>query len=136
MTAYTGGYRIKDALVKFASTNFGNQVKKARLVPDVKASTYQTLVPDGQIVDIDAPVWTLELAGVQDYEAGGLADYLRDNSGTLQTVVIAPRNATGKQQWTVSVMCLPVPVGGEQGQWAEFDVELPVQGQPALGTVT
>ena len=136
MTAYTGGYVLKNALVKFASTDFSNQCSKARLVPEVNVQTMRTLVPDGQITDIDSPVWTLELSGVQDYETGGLADYLRDSSGTLVTVVIAPVNTTGKQQWTVSVRCLPVEVGGEQGSFATFDVELPVQGQPTLGTVT
>jgi hypothetical protein len=136
MTAYTGGFVLKNALVKFASTDFSNQVTKARLVPEVNVQSMRTLVPDGQITDIDSPVWTLELSGVQDYETGGLADYLRDNSGSLVTVIVAPVNTSGKQQWTVSVRCLPVAVGGAQGEWALFDVELPVQGQPTLGTVT
>lgn len=136
MTAYTGGFVIKNALVKFASTDFSNQCTRARLVPDVNVQTMRTLVPDGQITDIDSPQWTLELSGVQDYETGGLADYLRDNSGTLVTVIVAPVNTSGKQQWTVSVRCLPVEVGGTTGEWATFETELPVQGQPTLGTVT
>lgn len=136
MPAYAGAYVIRDALVKFASTDFTNQVDKARLVPEVNVQTRRTLVPDGQVTDIDSPVWSLELAGLQDYEAGGFADFLRDNSGQLVSVEIAPRNASGKQKWTVMVRCMPIEVGGESGKWAEFETTLPVQGQPTLGTVT
>lgn len=135
MTAYTGGFVIKNALLSLEGTDFSNQVNKARLVPDVNVQTMRTLVPDGQIVDIDSPVWTLELSGVQDYETGGLADFLRDNAGTLQTAILAPRNASGKQKWTIEVMCLPVEIGGTTGEWATFDAEFPCSGQPVPSTV-
>lgn len=135
MTAYTGGFVIKNALLTLEGTDFSNQVSKARLVPEVNVQTMRTLVPDGQIVDIDSAQWTLELTGVQDHETGGLADYLTDNAGTLVTAVVAPRNGTGKAKWTIEVMCLPVPVGGDQGEWATIDVELPCSGQPVKGTV-
>lgn len=135
MAAYTGGFVLKNALLTLEGTDFSNQVSKARLVPDVNVQTMRTLVPDGQIVDIDSAVWTLELSGVQDHETGGLADFLSDNAGTLQTLVLAPRNAAGKAKWTIEVMCMPVDVGGEQGEWTTFDVELPCQGQPVKGTV-
>jgi hypothetical protein len=136
MAAYTGAIVMKNALVKQSTTDYGNQVSKARLVPDSNIQTMRTLVPDGQIVDVDSPVWTLELAGVQDHESGGLAAYLTANAGTLVDLVIAPNNATGKVQWTVSVMALPVEFGGETGQFATFDVSLPVSGQPTAGTIS
>lgn len=135
MAAYTGAFVIKNALLKLGTTDFSNQVNKARLVPDVNVQTMRTLVPDGQVVDIDSAQWTLELSGIQDYETGGLADYLRDNAGNLVTATVAPRNSVGKQSWSIQVMCLPVPVGGEQGEFAVFDVELPCSGQPTLGAL-
>ena len=135
MTAYTGAHVIKNALVKFASTDFSNQCAKARLVPDVNVQTMRTLVPDGQIVDIDSAQWTLELSGVQDHETGGLAAYLNAHAGTLVEVEIAPRNSTGKKSFVIDVMCMPVPIGGGQGEWATFDIELPCSGQPTAGTV-
>lgn len=134
MTAYTGGFVIKDALVKFASTDFTNQVSKARLVPDTPIQVMRTLVPDGAITDVDSATWVLELTGVQDYETGGLAAYLNTNAGTLVTAIIAPSKGTGKRQATVSVRAIQVPFGGEQGEFANFDVELPVQGQPTFAS--
>lgn len=135
MTAYAGAFVMRNALVKFASTDFTNQVNKARLVPDVNTQIMRTLVPDGQITDVDSAEWTLELSGVQDWEASGLAAYLNTNSGTLVSVVIAPVNTSGKKQATVSVRIMPVEFGGTEGEWASFDVSLPVQGQPVFASV-
>ena len=132
MAAYTNAIVIRDCLVKFGSTTFTNQCTKARLVPDTPIQTQRTLVPDGVVVDVDSTVWTLELSGLQDWETGGLAAYLNTNSGVLDTVVIAPKLGSGKKQATVSVRLMPVPFGGDQGEFANFEVELPVQGQPTF----
>lgn len=133
MTAPTGAYVIKDALVKFASTDYANQVQKARLVPTVTRETMKTLVPDGVVNDISV-VWELELTGIQDWETGGLALYFNANAGTVVTAEIAPRVGTGKKKATVSVMLQPVEFGGEQGQWATFDVTLGVNGVPTFAS--
>ena len=135
MAAYAGAFVIRNALVKFGATDFTNQTTKARLVPDTPIQTMRTLVPDGQITDVDSAMWSLELTGVQDWETGGLAAFLNTNQGTLQTVIIAPVAGTGKKQATVSVRCIAVPFGGDQGAFATFDVTLAVQGQPTFAAV-
>lgn len=135
MTAYAGAFVIRNALVKFGATDYSNQCSKARLVPDTPVQTMRTLVPDGQVVDVDSTVWTLELSGLQDWETGGLALFLNSNAGTLQSVTIAPVGTTGKKQATVSCRIVPVPFGGDQGEFAQFDVELAVQGQPTFAAV-
>jgi hypothetical protein len=132
MTAYAGAFVIKNAQVKFASTDFGNQCTKARLVPDVNVQTMRTLVPDGQVTDIDSAQWTLELSGIQDWEASGLSAYLNTNSGTVVAVTLAPAVGTGKKQAVVSVRILPTEFGGDQGNWSAFDISLPCQGQPVF----
>ena len=135
MTAYAGAYVLKNALVKFASTDYSNQVRKAMLTPEVNVQTYRTLVPDGQVTDIDSPTWTLDLEGLQDWETGGLAAYLNTNQGTLVTVIVAPVNTTGKKQATVSVRIVPPVFGGTQGEMSTMDLSLPVQGQPTFAAV-
>jgi hypothetical protein len=132
MTAYTGAWVMRNALVKFAGTDFTNQVTKARLIPETPIQTLRTLVPDGAIVDVDSTVWTLELSGIQDWETGGLALYLNTNNGSLVTAIIAPVAGTGKKQATVSVRAIPVEFGGEQGSFGTFDLTLPVNGQPTF----
>lgn len=132
MTAYTGAWVMRNALVKFAATDFTNQCTKARLVPETPTQTLRTLVPDGAITDVDSAVWTLELSGIQDWETGGLAAYLNTNAGSLVTCIIAPVAGTGKKQATVSVRAIQVPFGGEQGGFGTFDVELPVNGVPTF----
>lgn len=132
MTAYAGAFVIRNALIKFASTDFTNQCNKARLVPDTPIQTMRTLVPDGAITDVDSTVWTLELSGIQDWETGGLALYLNTNNGTLVTVNLAPVNSTGKKTAAISARILPVPFGGDQGNFATFDLTLPCNGQPVF----
>lgn len=136
MAAYAGAFVIRDALVKFGASEYGNQVSKARLVPERNVQTMRTLVPDGTLTDVDSASWTLELSGVQDWEDGGLADYFKDNAGSLVTAVIAPANDTGNVQATVEVRVFEVPFGGESGQWATFEVTFPVQGEPTWGTIS
>jgi hypothetical protein len=131
MTAPTGAFVLKDAIVKFGATTFTNQVTKARLVPDVNRETLRTLVPDGIVQDVTT-TWTLELSGVQDWETGGLAAYMNTNAGSTVTAVIAPRTGSGKQQATVSVLIQPVDFGGEQGNWNTFDATLGVVGTPTF----
>lgn len=136
MTAPAGAYVIRDATVSVASTDYANQVTKARLVPDTPVQTVRTMVPDGQVSDVDSTLWTLELSGIQDWtNSQGLADALNDNKGTQISVVLTPRNGTGKPRATVTVIAMPVEFGGEQGQFAMFDVSLPVVGQPTFGVV-
>jgi hypothetical protein len=132
MPAYAGAFLIKDALVKFGSTEYTNQCSTARLVPEVNTQTMRTLVPDGQVTDIDTPVWTLEIKGLQDHETGGLAAFLQANHGTTSSVTIAAAKGTGKRQATITVRLVPPPFGGETGEWSEMDLEFPCQGQPTF----
>lgn len=133
MAGYAGAYVIRDALVEFGSTEYQLQCTRVRLVPDTPIQQMRSLVPDGVVTDVDSTTWTLELSGWQDWETGGLAKYFNDNAGELVTFTVAPRVGTGKAQATGSVRALPVPFGGDQGEWATFEVELPVDGAPTFG---
>ena len=132
MAAYAGAFVIRDAVVKFAAVDYTNQCTRARLVPDTPIQVQRTLVPDGQVTDVDSTAWTLELSGLQDWETGGLAAYLNTNKGTLVSVTIAPRKGVGKQQAVISVRIMPPPFGGTQGEFAAFELEMPCDGQPVI----
>jgi hypothetical protein len=131
MSAPAGAYVVKNASVTLSGLDYANQVKKARLVPETPVQTYRTLVPDGVVQDVDSAVWTLELAGIQDFtDSQGLARYLNDHAGETVEVVLQPK--AGGVTATVDVLCMAVPFGGEQGSWAEIEIELPCQGQPVF----
>lgn len=137
MAAPVGAYVLRDCVVTIDGTDYANQATKARLVPDTPIQTLRTLVPDGIVQDVDSSVWTFELAGIQDWvNAQGLADALNDAAGTTVTVVLVPRTGSGQPQATFDVVATPVPFGGEQGQFATFDVTIPVIGQPVFDTVS
>jgi hypothetical protein len=131
MAPPVGGYVIKDTVFEVDGTDYANQCDKIRFVPDTPTQTKRTLVPDGVIQDVDSPVWTLEIAGIQDHVAGqGLAAYLNANAGNTLTVVYTPK--PGGPTVTAEVLAKSVPFGGDQGAWAVVDVELPVNGQPVF----
>ena len=136
MAAPTGAFVMKNGVVTVDSVAYANQCAKARLVPDTPIQTYRTLVPDGVVQDIDSAVWTLELTFLQINIAGGLAKALRDaTAGDILDVILAPKNVTGEAQATFQIVAMPVPLGGDQGKFAEIEMSFAVLGQPVFGTV-
>jgi hypothetical protein len=136
MTAATGAHVYKNALVSLEGTDYANQCRIARLDPDTPIQTYRTLVPDGVVQDVDSPVWTFAVAGLQINVAGGLAKALRDATpGDQLDIVLQPKLGSGQAQATFTVIALPVPFGGEQGAYLTFETALPVLGQPVFGTI-
>lgn len=136
MAVYANAHVMRDASIEIDEVEYANQVTKARLVPDTPVQTLRTLVPDGTIQDIDSSAWTLELSGVQSTKTGGLAKALNDAAGTQIEVVIIPKNDTGEDTATVTIIAMPVEFGGEQGAFRTFEAEFPVVGQPVFGTVS
>jgi hypothetical protein len=132
MPAAVGGYVLKDGLVTVEGTAYSNQCKTIMLTPSQDTQTYRTIVPDGTKQDVDTAVWSLTLAGLQDYEAArGLARLLTDNAGEKLDIVVTPDQDQGVSA-TVTVTAKAVPFGGDTGSWAEFSVELPVDGAPVF----
>lgn len=135
MPAPTGAFVYKDATLTVEGTAYANQATKARLVPDTPIQSVRTLVPDGQVQDVDSPLWTFELAGLQINVTGGLAKALRDASpGDELEIVLLPQAGSSMPQATFTALAIPVPFGDEQGKFATIDTVLPVIGQPVFGT--
>jgi hypothetical protein len=132
MTAPTGAYVVRDALVTIATVQYANQCTRASLVPDQPHQTLKTMVPDGIVQDVDTPAWTLQLEMIQDHETGGLARALTDANGTDLALILEPNQGAGKRSAACTVTAKAVEFGGTQGEWATATVELPVTGQPVF----
>ncbi|WP_420123206.1 hypothetical protein [Nakamurella sp.] len=133
MPAATGAHVYKNAVVTIDSVEYANQLNKARLVPEQPIQTMRTLVPDGVVQDVDSPVWTFELSGLQINVAGGLAKALRDANGGEIDIVLQPKAGVGQANATFTVIALMPEFGGEQGNWLTQELSLPVVGQPVFG---
>ena len=137
MAAPTGAHVYKNALVTVEGVEYANQVRIARLVPDVPIQSYRTLVPDGVVQDVDSAVWTFELTGLQINRTGGLAQALRAlPPGSEIEVELAPHNAVGEEMATFTAMVVPPPFGGEQGSFGTMELVLPVVGQPVFDSIS
>lgn len=113
-------------------TNFNCQARSVTLTPEVNTTRIKTLCPTGQYSNVDDPEWTLEIGylyGVDDVDAQkALADYLLANSGDKVPAYFAPE--MGGKGYTGTVTLIPGAIGGEQGNFAEQTVQLPMDGQP------
>jgi hypothetical protein len=135
MPAATGAIVLKNALVTIDEVEYANQVRKARFVPTQETQTYKTLVPDGAQSDTDNATWVLELAGLQIWTAGGVADAIDDAAiaGTELEIVCQWKTGAGQPTVTATIKPVRLPMGGEQGQFMEIDVQIPVVGDPVRG---
>lgn len=133
MAAPTGAHVYRKAKVTLATVEYANQARIARLNPDVPIQTYRTLVPDGAVQDVDSPVWTFELTGLQINTTGGLAHALRTAEvGSTMAVVLAPHDADGEDEAAFNILVIPPPFGGEQGSFGTMEMVFPVIGQPVF----
>jgi hypothetical protein len=124
---------LSNATVSIGATQYAAKCKTAEFLPETAISTYKVLAPVGNVQDVDAPTWTLHLVGLQDWSSAGLSKYLNDNRGTEVAVIVTPEDQTGWATMTAQVIAIAPPFGGTSGEWAEYDLTLPVVGQPTLG---
>lgn len=134
MVAYADAHVFRNAIITADATDYTNQLRVARLVPETPEQVYRTLVPDGVVVDVDSTVWTFEAEGLQSWKTGGLAKFLNDNAGTQVDLVLQPVAGTGQATATFTITAKPMPFGGEQGQFLTSDsMEFTVVGEPTFG---
>ena len=135
MPAYTGAFVLRNSVFTLGGTSFANQVWDVTIEPDTPVQQQRTLVPDGTISDVDSATWTMKVTGLQDPQAGGLAAYLFANAGTQVAFTYAQVNTVGKVKYSGTVIAVYPTVGGEQGEFAQFEIEMPIIGTPTLGVV-
>lgn len=113
-------------------THFECQARSVQLTPEVNTTRVKTLCPTGQFANTDDPEWTLEITylyGIDPLVAeNALADYLLANQGTKVDFFVAFE--AGGPGYTGTVTLIPGGMGGEQGNYSEQTVQLPVDGQP------
>lgn len=120
--------KARYALVEINEVDYAADAHTA-LMPTAETNTevYSTLAPSGQVVDQGTPQYTFQLVGLQGTP---LWTALVAAEGTVVDVVFQSEFGVGKTQRTFS-MFVPrgsMPLGGEEGEWREWDVTFQVQG--------
>lgn len=130
----TNAFVMRNSSAKFETVEYKQQLTKARLVPEAETQTLKTLDPATVYQDVDNNSWTFEIGGIQGWDSTtGLCEFLHDNHGLEVEVVLQPKVGTGERTATFTVIAKSQEFGGEQGNWAEFETELGVVGQPVFG---
>ena len=116
-------------------TNFKCQVRSINLNADTNIARIKTVCPMGQYANVDDPEWTLEIGYLYGRMSTGttgvqqtFADYLLANAGTSVPFLFRP--IAGGKGYSGTVTLVPGGIGGEQGNFSEKTVSLPVTGQP------
>jgi hypothetical protein len=132
MATYTRPFMMRNPIITIDGVVYSNQVQKARLVPDTPTVTYRTF--DGVLKDRDTTSWTLELGGIQDRGAAGLAAALDEaaEAGDPVEMEIQTKAGSGQDLATFTFIPIPVEFGGESGAAKTFDATFEVVDQPAF----
>jgi hypothetical protein len=134
MPAYAGARVFRDAMLKLSGTDYTNQAWEISMEGDTPIQQQRTLVPDGGISDVDTALYKISLEGLQDWETTGLAKFLWTNRGAQVAFVFAPRKGSGLAQFSGTLIAVAPPAGGKQGEFLQIQLELPIIGEPTLGT--
>lgn len=135
---------MKNALVKLTFTgdslvDFACHVRSVAVVPNPgKIVTYTPLCPDAAYSDQEADTFTLEMSGVQSWDAVGLARKLWEKAGTdvvFRIEAYGVAVTTSKPAMTGTAKVVRPTYGGEAGSWAEFDVVMPISVTPTIAIV-
>lgn len=122
---------MRNATVTIDTTAYQGQLKTVELSPDADTQTYKTLDPAVTYQDVDSASWTVKLTGPQDWTAAtGLARYLTEHHGQIVHISSTPN--VGGVTAEFDAIAMACSFGGEQGDYPELDVELPVLNQPAF----
>lgn len=108
------------------------QARSVVLTPEANTTRIKTLCPDGTYANVDQAEWTLEIGylyGVDTVDPTSLlTTYLLDNEGEKVPFFFAPES--GGAGWTGTITVTPGAMGGEQGNFSEQTVQLPLDGRP------
>lgn len=125
---------LNNISLKIGADNYEAHVNKCRLVPTTPVTKWKGMTPGSAVNMAGDPEWMLELGFAQDHEtANSMSLYLAANIGKAVSVELKPVKPAGAATaatYTVSVLILPGPVGGDLDTTGVGDVSLPVNGQP------
>ena len=130
---------LKVITFSLGATDFSDDVLDVEVVP-TPGDILSVRTLDGTThQDIAAETWGLRVRAIVDWDSvrPGLAWYLFDNKG--DTVAFLFRDTTGALSTTKpgiggNVRLVPGPYGGVGNEYAEFEVVLPINGDPVPDT--
>jgi hypothetical protein len=140
--AFTGPIYMKDAYLQLKTTSgtfavYNCQVKRAVLMPEPGETVeYKTLCASGTWSEVGRATWTLELEGPQGWsDTEGLSALFFDEQGNLLDFRLDKYGeghvpSAEEPAFYGQVRAIPVAYGGTVDEYAEFEVALPVQGDP------
>src|SRR5690606_23803825 len=129
----SNAFIMRSSIAEFDTTDYAEELSRAELVPDTQVEQLK-LLKGNTVSDVDNPSWTFAISGIQDWTVTqGLCDFLNANHGEKVEVTFQPRLGTGERTANFGVVATSPNFGGEQGSWATFELELPVDGEIIWG---
>lgn len=114
-------------------TQFQCQIQSWTLTPPQEdGARIYTQCPDGEFLEDVEPVWSLELAFLSDWTAGGISDFLASNAGKLADFVLEhhPDIPGEHVKWTGVLKLKSPPAGGAARATETQNVTFACIGEP------
>src|SRR5690606_41529189 len=123
----SNAFIMRSSIAELDTNDYAEELSRAELVPDTQVELLK-LLKGNTVSDVDNPSWTFAISGIQDWTVSQcLCDFLNANHGDKIEVTFLPLLGTGQRSATFRVIAMSPNVGGEQGPWATFELELPVE---------
>lgn len=120
------------------ATDYGCQIAEVAITPTAgDTNTFDPLCVDQSYTSVGPTTWAMGITYAQDWaDVDSLARFLYDNDGAAISYELnpaaGPASATAPS-FTGTGRCVAGPIGGgARGEFAEAEVELPLDGKPAL----
>lgn len=112
--------------------DFKCQTRSITLTPEANTTRIKTLCPTGSYANVDQAEWTLEIGYLvgTDTTQDNLGDWLLEHEGEKVEFFVALQS--GGPGYTGVVTVTPGAIGGEQGNFSEQTVQLPMDGRPEV----
>lgn len=124
---------LSDIDFKVDADNYEAGVSRVELVPTTPTVQWKGMTPGSAKNLAGDPAWVCNVDYAQDHvTAASLSQYLQANAGQIKTVKLQPKKgATGTAPtYTVDVLLLAGPIGGQGDTIATGSVSMPCNGQP------
>lgn len=122
------------------ATDYACQIAEIAITPTAgDTNTFDPLCVDQSYTSVGPTTWAMAITYAQDWaDVDSLARFLYDNDGAAISYEVNPAGgpaAAGAPSFAGTGRCVAGPIGGgARGEFAEAEVELPLDGKPELIT--
>lgn len=124
---------LNDYTCQIAADNYEAGLSKVVMEPTTPVEVFRGGTPGAIFPVAGTPTWKVTIDYAQDHAtANSLSQYLQTNAGLIKTMIFKPKKAAvgTAPTYTIDVLIVPGPIGGDVDKIARGSVTLDGATQP------